>query len=235
MFFELLNLGKDIEKITKSKSTNDMQMETFLRNLEKRRYNILSEVKLYNNTVEYKTDKIKNISYEYKAEVIDNTLKIYIPEPMPSYRNLKTHAYKNILLNITEVTKPYKNMFNEKVFVYIKIFDNIKGWDIDNKYIKPIFDSLISNKIIEDDQCEREGSNEHQIEESQKDEMLDRLNKDLEFIEGLFEVNVDGIDPLYHVIDLPEYLREDVQGPTLDNEVIPISTITSLEIKSPSK
>ena len=45
------------------------------------------------------------------------------------------------------------------------------------------------------------------IEESQKDEMLDRLNKDLEFIEG-------------HVIDLPEYLREDVQGPTLDNEVI---------------
>ncbi|ASJ20549.1 Asp-tRNA(Asn)/Glu-tRNA(Gln) amidotransferase subunit GatC [Brachyspira hampsonii] len=58
------------------------------------------------------------------------------------------------------------------------------------------------------------------IEENQKDEMLDRLNKDLEFIEGLFEVNVDGIDPLYHVIDLPEYLREDVQGNTLDNEVI---------------
>ena len=62
LYNELLNLGKDIEKITKLKSINDMQMETFLRNLEKRRYNILSEVKLYNNTVEYKTDKIKNIS-----------------------------------------------------------------------------------------------------------------------------------------------------------------------------
>ena len=130
-------------------------MENFLRNLEKRRYNILSEIKLYNNTVEYKTDKIKNISHEYKAEVIDDTLKIYIPEPMPSYRNLKTHAYKNILLNITEVTKPYQNMFNEKVFVYIKIFDNIKGWDIDNKFIKPIFDSLIANNIIEDDNIEK--------------------------------------------------------------------------------
>ena len=70
---------------------------------------------------------------------------------MPSYRNLKTHVYKNILLNITEVTKPYQNMFSEKVFVYIKIFDNIKGWDIDNKFIKPIFDSLIANKIIKDD------------------------------------------------------------------------------------
>lgn len=151
LFKELLSLESDIEKITKSKSVNDIQMENFLRNLEKRRYNILSEIKLYNNTVEYKTDKIKNISYEYKAEVIDNTLKIYIPEPMPSYRNLKTHAYKNILLNITEVTKPYQNMFSEKVFVYIKIFDNIKGWDIDNKFIKPIFDSLIANKIIKDD------------------------------------------------------------------------------------
>lgn len=155
LFKELLSLESDIEKITKSKNTNDIQMENFLRNLEKRRYNILSEIKLYNNTVEYKTDKIKNISYEYKAEVIDDTLKIYIPEPMPSYRNLKTHAYKNILLNITEVTKPYQNMFSEKVFVYIKIFDNIKGWDIDNKFIKPIFDSLIANNIIEDDNIEK--------------------------------------------------------------------------------
>lgn len=155
LFKELLSLESDIEKITKSKSVNDIQMENFLRNLEKRRYNILSEIKLYNNTVEYKTDKIKNISYEYKAEVIDNTLKIYIPEPMPSYRNLKTHAFKNILLNITEVTKSYSNMFEGKVFVFIKLFDNIKGWDIDNKYIKPIFDSLIANKVIEDDNIEK--------------------------------------------------------------------------------
>ena len=60
LFKELLSLESDIEKITKSKSVNDIQMENFLRNLEKRRYNILSEIKLYNNTVEYKTDKIKN-------------------------------------------------------------------------------------------------------------------------------------------------------------------------------
>ena len=58
------------------------------------------------------------------------------------------------------------------------------------------------------------------IEDNQKDEMLDRLNKDLSFIEELFEVNVDNINPLYHVIDLPEYLREDVAGETLKNEVI---------------
>lgn len=58
------------------------------------------------------------------------------------------------------------------------------------------------------------------IEDNQKDEMLNRLNKDLAFIEELFDVNVDNIAPLYHVIDLPEYLREDVAGDTLKNEVI---------------
>ena len=110
LYKELISLEDEIHKISKNKSTNDLQMETFLRNLEKRRYNILSEIKLYNNTVEYKTDKIKNISNEYKADVMENILKIYIPEPMPSYRNLKTHAYKNILLNLIEVTKPINTL-----------------------------------------------------------------------------------------------------------------------------
>ena len=58
------------------------------------------------------------------------------------------------------------------------------------------------------------------IEENQKYEMLDRLNKDLVFIEGLFEVNVDNVDPLYNVINLPEYLRDDVVGETLNNDVV---------------
>ena len=82
-------------------------------------------------------------------------LKIYIPEPMPSYKNLKTHAFKNILLNIAEITKPYANMFTERVFIYIKIFDNIKGWDIDNKSIKPISDALISSGVIQDDNIDK--------------------------------------------------------------------------------
>ena len=74
---------------------------------------------------------------------------------MPSYKNLKTHAFKNILINITEATKPFNDLFKDKVFVFIRIFDNIKGWDIDNKYIKPIFDALILNNIIEDDNIEK--------------------------------------------------------------------------------
>lgn len=153
---ELVSLEENIHLLVENnKNINDIQLEAFLRNLEKRRYNILTQIKLYNKTVEYKTERIKNISDEYKAEVKDNILKIYIPEPMPSYKNLKTHAFKNILLNIAEITKPYANMFTERVFIYIKIFDNIKGWDIDNKSIKPISDALISSGVIQDDNIDK--------------------------------------------------------------------------------
>ncbi len=60
---------------------------------------------MYNKTVTYGTQKIETISNEYKAKYEDNILKIYIPEVMPSYKNLKTHAYKNILLNIADKAK----------------------------------------------------------------------------------------------------------------------------------
>ncbi len=57
-------------------------------------------------------------------------------------------------------------------------------------------------------------------EENKKDEMVSRLNKDLEFIEGLFQVNTDNIEPLFHVIELPDLRRDDIEGETLDNETI---------------
>lgn len=153
---ELVSLDGNIQFIIdNNKNVNNIQLEGFLRNLEKRRYNILSQIKLYNKTVEYKTDRIQNISDEYKAEISDDVLKIYIPEPMPSYKNLKTHAFKNILLNTAEITKPYTNLFKDKVLICIKIFDNIKGWDIDNKFIKPISDALILSGVIQDDNIDK--------------------------------------------------------------------------------
>lgn len=153
---ELVSLEENIQLIIdNNKNINNLQLEAFLRNLEKRRYNILTQIKLYNKTVEYKTERIQNISDEYKAEVSGDMLKIYIPEPMPSYKNLKTHAFKNILLNTAEITKPYTNLFKNKVLICIKIFDNIKGWDIDNKFIKPISDALILSGVIQDDNIDK--------------------------------------------------------------------------------
>lgn len=145
------NLQIIIDSIIRNNSLTDMQIEKFLRSFEKARYNILSNIKLYNQNVEFEYEKIKTIDNEYKAKLEDNILKIYIPEVMPSYKNLKTHTHKRILLNVAECTKQYSNMFGSEIFIYIKIFDNIQGWDVDNKYIKPVADALILSKVIKDD------------------------------------------------------------------------------------
>ena len=138
---ELQILNTDIENILVTKSLTTFQLDTFFKSFEKRRYNILSEIKLY----------IKTIDTNYSAELSNNILKIFVPETIPSYKNLKTHTYKRILLNVAEVTKEFKGVFDNKVFIFIKIFDDITGWDIDNKYIKPISDALISSGVIKDD------------------------------------------------------------------------------------
>ena len=148
---ELNILNENINSIIYKNSLTDLQIENFLRNLEKARYNILAEIKLYNKNVEFEYDKIKTIDNEYKAEIEDGILKIYIPETMPSYKNIKTHTHKRILLNVAEVTKQFEGMFKGAVFIYIRIFDKILGWDVDNKYIKPVADGLILSQVIADD------------------------------------------------------------------------------------
>jgi len=148
---EFLELEKTLNIITENNSITDIQIENFLKCFEKARYNVLNEIKLYNKNVVYNYDKIKTIDTDYKANFEDDILKIYIPEVLPSYKNLKTHTHKRILLNVIECTKQYSNLFKDEVFIYIKIFNKIQNWDIDNKYIKPISDALVLNKVIEDD------------------------------------------------------------------------------------
>lgn len=152
---ELTKLEKETYMVTRNKYITEMQLENYLKSLEKRRYNILNRVKLYNFTVEEKLEKVKTISDEYNARIENSILKIYIPETMPTYKNLKTHAYKNILLNIEDKIKRFEEIFNKEVFVYIKVFDNIKNWDIDNKFIKVIPDALILSGVIKDDNIDK--------------------------------------------------------------------------------
>ena len=148
---QLKVLNNQIENTIKSNSLTDTQVESFLLNFEKVRYNLLAEIKEYNKNVEFEYEKIKTIDDNYKAELKDNILKIYVPETLPSFKNLKTHTYKRILLNVAEITKEFKGLFLNEVFIYIKVCDNIEGWDIDNKYVKPIADALIISGVIEDD------------------------------------------------------------------------------------
>lgn len=147
----LLNLKESVDTILSSVSITDFQIENFLKNFEKTRYNILLEIKKYNSNVEFESEKIKTIDNNYNADFSNGILKIYIPDVLPSFKNLKTQTQKRILLNVAEVTKPYAFSFGDKVFIYIKVYDKINNWDIDNKYIKPISDALIMSNVIKDD------------------------------------------------------------------------------------
>ena len=147
----LNDLDQVILPLLDSNSLTDTQIENFLRIFEKARFNLLNEIKLYNKMVEFEYEKIKTIDNVYKAEYTDGILKIYIPEIMPSYKNLKTHTHKRILLNVADVTKQFEGIFENEVFIYIKVYDKLLGWDIDNKYIKPIADGLIHSNVIKDD------------------------------------------------------------------------------------
>ena len=107
---QLDNLNKQIENILNSNSIADTQLESFLLNFEKVRYNLLNEIKVYNKNIEFEYEKIKTIDNDYKAELKDNVLKIYVPETLPSFKNLKTHTYKRILLNVAEITKQFSGL-----------------------------------------------------------------------------------------------------------------------------
>ena len=73
---QLKVLNNQIENTIKSNSLTDTQVESFLLNFEKVRYNLLAEIKEYNKNVEFEYEKIKTIDDNYKAELKDNILKI---------------------------------------------------------------------------------------------------------------------------------------------------------------
>ena len=58
---QLDNLNKQIENILNSNSIADTQLESFLLNFEKVRYNLLNEIKIYNKNIEFEYEKIKTM------------------------------------------------------------------------------------------------------------------------------------------------------------------------------
>ena len=151
------NMEKNLEELQDCVSSvvsynalTEKQVENFLRKFEKARYGILDEIKRYNENEEIE-QKIKTVDDNYKAILENGILKIYVPEIMPSYKNLKTHTYKRILFNVERITKQFAGAFKNDVFIYVKVFDKVLGWDIDNKCIKPIADALILSGVIKDD------------------------------------------------------------------------------------
>ena len=147
---ELQELKSKIDFILNNKNIiNEKHKESFLRCLEKTRYNLFENIKINNK---FSTAKIEYINNNYKAEVKQGILKIHIPEVLPKYKNVSNFAYKNIMLNVSESCREYGNMFKDKLtFVLIIVHEKQINMDIDNKYVKPIIDGLVVSKIIQDD------------------------------------------------------------------------------------
>lgn len=150
---ELRNLRDNTDFIiNNNENIESKHIEDYLRNLERIRYNIFNKIKLYKK---YEIDEYEMINYlndRYKATIENDILKKYIPEVIPKFKNINNYSYKNIMLNVMEKTKSYKELFNnELVFVFIKIVENQKNIDIDNKFVKPIIDGLVLSKVISDD------------------------------------------------------------------------------------
>ena len=150
---ELEDLRDETEFILNNQEIiENKHVENYLRSIERIRYNIFNKIKLREKYEVNEQDKINYLNNRYTATVENNILKIHIPEVIPKFKNINNYAYKNIMLNVMEKTKEYKNLFNnELVFVFIKVVENQKNIDIDNKFIKPIIDGLVLSKVINDD------------------------------------------------------------------------------------
>ena len=149
---ELEDLRDETEFIINNQEIVENKHENYLRSFERIRNNLFNKIKLSNKYEVNEQDKITYLNDRYSATVENDVLKIYIPEVIPKYKNINNYAYKNIMLNVMDKTKEYKDLFNkELVFVFIKVVENQKNIDIDNKFIKPIVDGLVLSKVIADD------------------------------------------------------------------------------------
>ena len=56
------------------------------------------------------------------------------------------------------------------------------------------------------------------IEDDEKDELVERFNSILEYFHQLDEVDTEGVDPTYRVVDLANIFREDVAYKSLSQD-----------------
>ena len=141
---ELEDLRDETEFILNNREiVENKHFENYLRSLERIRYNIFNKISSNEKYEANKYNQVEYVNKNYKVALENNVLRIHIPEVLPKYKNINSYAYKNIMLNVRDVTKQYKDLFgNELVFVFIKILENQKNFDIDNKFVKPIIDRI---------------------------------------------------------------------------------------------
>ena len=155
---EIIKSIEKIEKISEElvqtkEEIKDEQLERYFCKLEKKRMDMYDAARQRNLWLKFMDKKEPEfIDDEYKAEVENEVLKIYIPEKIPPIKNGANYTQKRIMQNVSRIVRKYEELFCDKfTMVLIKIYDDGKIWDADNRNVKPIHDGLIHGKVIRDD------------------------------------------------------------------------------------
>ena len=97
---ELEKLKKQTDFIINNKEIlENKDIEKYLRSLEEIRYEMFSKIKINNRNSINEDEKISYINNLYKATLVNDILKIHIPEALPKFKNISNYSYKNIMLN----------------------------------------------------------------------------------------------------------------------------------------
>ena len=75
------------------------------------------------------------------------------------------------------------------------------------------------------------------LTDDEVERMAGELSKILEYVETMNELDLEGVEPTSHVVDLTNVLREDVPRPSLDRETAleqaPDATESGFRVPSP--
>jgi len=145
-----------IRVIGNGEDVSDEYYQDVAKAIEKFRYKYLSEMKIVKEmNCCADTEKLTTINDEYYAKQINNYLYIYIPEVVPFIKGLDCWTNDRLKSNLARVCRQYKNIFTNKVCIYVRVKASHKFYDIDNKAVKPISDGLIDAGVIKDDNIEK--------------------------------------------------------------------------------
>lgn len=129
-FFEDIKRIADLSNnfLRNNRRNENEELEKFFCKFEQIRSDLYSKLRTINGFREFGAgEPINNIIYEYKAEVKNNILKIYIPERIPKINKWMNYIQKEIMFNVSRVAEKYKGLFYDKsVLVIVKIYDNIR-------------------------------------------------------------------------------------------------------------
>lgn len=145
------------EKDTKTKEIIDMvkSLERFRMFLYKDAANYVKLIKSLKLTPDYERKLNEALKTKWKSEYDGIRIKIYIPEVPPTIyiktRNEAVGYFTELWkCRIQETLEQYDFNF-DKIFTWIKCFNPVSAYDVDNKFVKPILDGISRSRLIKDD------------------------------------------------------------------------------------